>query len=119
MTRAEVLMGQNKANEAIPLLQGVIRDNNDRQIKALAHNTLGECFYKANRYQEALWEFLWVDAVFNQDKQQQAKALYFLWRTFEQLNNAERAQECREALLNDRQFAGTEFQQRGLKEAGK
>jgi tetratricopeptide (TPR) repeat protein len=110
MAKAEVLVGLKKIDEAIPLLQQVIRENNDKNIKALAHNTLGECLFKAARYNEALWEFLWVDSVYNQDKTQRAKALYFLWRTFEQLNNAERAQECRETLVSDAQYAGTEYQ---------
>jgi tetratricopeptide (TPR) repeat protein len=116
MARAEVLVGQKKNDEAVPILQQVVKENNDKQIKAMAHNTLGECYFKATRYNEALWEFLWVDAVFNQDRGQHARALYYLWKCFEQLNNAERAQECREMLLNDRQFTGTEYQIRAKSE---
>jgi tetratricopeptide (TPR) repeat protein len=115
MARAEVMIGGNKIKEAIPLLQGVIKSNNDKQTKALAHNALGECYYKAERYNEALWEFLWVDAVFNQDRNQHAKALFYLWKTFEKLNNAERAQECRETLITERQFIGSEYQREALK----
>jgi tetratricopeptide (TPR) repeat protein len=116
MARSEVLIAVNKFKEAIPLLQGVINDNNDKQTKALAHNALGECYYKAERYNEALWEFLWVDTVFNQDRNQHAKALFYLWKTFQKLpNNEERAQECRDTLISDRQFAGTEYQREALK----
>jgi tetratricopeptide (TPR) repeat protein len=118
MVKAEVLVGQNKLKEAVPLLQQVVRENNDKETKAMAHNTLGECLFKANQYNEAMWEFLWVDAVFNQDRQQHAKALYYLWQCFEQLGQAERAQECREMLLST-QFAGTQWQQTGMKKAGK
>ncbi len=114
MARAEVLVGQKQFDKAVPLLQEVVKTNNDKQIKAIAHNTLGECLYKAGKYNEALWEFLWVDAVFNQDKGQHAKALFYLWKTFEQLNNNERAQECLQAL-DDRQFNGTEFQREAKK----
>ena len=53
---------------------------------------------KATKYNEALWEFI-CGHVFNQDKTSTPSALYYLWKTFEQLNNAERAQECREMLL--------------------
>ena len=69
----------------------------------------------AGKHQEALWEFLWVDAVFNQDKTQHAKALFYLWKTFEQLNNQERAIQCRDLLATDRQFAGTEWQREAMK----
>ncbi len=108
-----------KFDEAVPLLQKVIRENSDNQVKAIAHNMLGECFYRAEKYKEAVWEFLWVDAVFNQDKQQQAKALYFLKLTFEKLGDGPRAQECRETLLNDRQFSGTEYQRKANAEKAK
>ncbi len=115
MTRAEVLVGEKKTDLAVPILQQLLKDTKDVQVKAQAHNTLGECLFKANRYQEALWEFLYVDAVYSQDKNERAKALYYLGKTFEQLNNDERAKECRQ-MLSEPQFAGTEFQMRALKE---
>lgn len=111
LASAELLVAQKKLDQAVPILQQVVRENGDKTTKAMAHNTLGECLFKNNRYSEALWEFLWVDAVFNQDKAQHAKALYYLWKTFEQLQDADRGQECRQLLL-DRQFAGTEFQRK-------
>jgi len=110
LARAEVFIEQKQLDPATKLLKEVLKTNNDKQIKAMAHNSLGECLYKDGKYEEAKWEFLWVDAVYNQDRHQRAKALYYLWKTFEQLNNAERAQECRETLIGDRQFAGSEYQ---------
>jgi predicted negative regulator of RcsB-dependent stress response len=114
LARAEVFAGQKQFDAASKLLKEVLKTNNDKQIKAMAHNSLGEVLYKDGKYNEALWEFLWVDAVFNQDRNQHAKALYYLWKTFEQLNNAERAQECRETLISDRQFTGSEYQRLAL-----
>ena len=114
MLKAGVLAGQKNYKAAVPLLNQVIKDNNDKLIKAEAHNTLGECFFAAKDFNEAVWEFLWVDAVYNQDKHEHAKALYYLWKTFEQLNNAERAQECQQQLINDRQLTGTEYQRKAL-----
>jgi tetratricopeptide (TPR) repeat protein len=118
MSKAEVLVGLKQNDDAIKLLNQVIKENNDKETKAIAHNTLGECLFKATKYNEALWEFIWVDTVFNQDRSQHAKALYYLWKTFEQLNNAERAQECREMLLSA-PFNGTDWQLRAQKETSK
>ncbi len=118
MTKAEVLVALQKPDEAMKLLQQVVKENTDKDIKALAHNTLGECLYNANRFNEARWEFLFVDTIFNQDKNQHAKALYYLWKTFQNLNDEVRAQECREQLLSAA-FTGTEWQLKGQKEAGK
>jgi tetratricopeptide (TPR) repeat protein len=117
MTRAEVLVGEKKMDLAVPILQQLLKDTKDVQVKAQAHNTLGECLFKANRYPEALWEFLYVDTVYSQDKHERAKALYYLWKTFDQIGSDERSKECRQMLLGDPQFAGTEFQMRALKEA--
>lgn len=115
MTRAEVLVGEKKTDQAMPILQQLLKDSKDAQVKAQAHNAMGECLFKANRYNEAVWEFLYVDTVYNQDKNERAKALYYLWKTFEQLNNDERAKECRQMLMEP-QFVGTEFQVRAQKE---
>ncbi|HZZ77715.1 MAG TPA: tetratricopeptide repeat protein, partial [Gemmataceae bacterium] len=116
MTRAELLVGEKKIDQAVPILKQLIKDNKDAQIKAEAHNTLGECLFKSNRYSEAVWEFLYVDAVYNQDRNERAKALYYLWKTFEQLNNDERSKECRRMLMNDPQFQGSEWRLRASKE---
>jgi predicted negative regulator of RcsB-dependent stress response len=115
LAKADILVGQKQFDKAMPLLQEIVKTATDRQIKAIAHNTLGEGLFEAKKYNEAVWEFLWVDTVFNQDKNQHAKALYYLWKTFEQLpNSVERANECRDMLLTDRQFSGTEYQRKAM-----
>jgi tetratricopeptide (TPR) repeat protein len=118
MAKAEVLVGLKQTDDAMKLLYQVIKENNEKDTKALAHNTLGECLFKANRFEEARWEFIWVDTIYNQDRTQHAKALYYLWKTFQQLNDETHAQECRELLLGGN-FNGTEWQQKAQKETGK
>ncbi len=102
-------------NQAVELVRGVIKDSNDRYVKAVGHNTLGYCYLEQGQPKEALWEFLWVDVVYNQDRVQHAKALYYLWDLFTKEGDAPRAQECREALLAP-QFAGLEYQRLVQKE---
>ena len=92
------------------MLRQVINEIGDKSLKAVAYNTLGQCYYDSDQLKEARWEFLWVDVVFNQDKSEHAKALYYLSKIFDQLNEPERAQDCRDALLQDRAFAGMEWQ---------
>jgi tetratricopeptide (TPR) repeat protein len=117
MARAEVYIGQKQIDKAMPLLHEVIKTSTDKQALAIAHNTIGESLFKAGKYSEARWEFLWVDTIYNQDKGQHARALYFLWKTFDQLNERDRAQQCRDALIEDRQFAGTEHQKLAIAQA--
>jgi tetratricopeptide (TPR) repeat protein len=100
---------------AIGHVRGVIKDSNDRYVKAVGHNTLGYCYLEQGKTKDAIWEFLWVDVEYNQDRIQHAKALYHLWDLFSKEGDAPNAQKCREALMAP-QFAGLEYQRLVQKE---
>jgi hypothetical protein len=118
---AECLGAAKKLPGAKKLVQEVIAatKKEDKSVKALAYNTLGFCYYLNEQWQEARWQFLWVDAVYHQDKVQHAKALYYLADIFARLGEKERGQEFLDTLRNDRQFAGLEYQRRALREGKK
>jgi tetratricopeptide (TPR) repeat protein len=115
----EALTAAKKPGEAKATLTKVVAETKDRDLKAMAYNALGYCSFVAEQYQEARWDFLWVDVVYNRDKAEHAKALYYLWQTFERLNEPDRARNCLETLLGDPQFSGTEFQRRAQQERAK
>jgi tetratricopeptide (TPR) repeat protein len=117
---AECLAGMGKPTEARAKLTAVLSQaRDDRDLRALAYNTLGICCYLGKQYKEALWEFLRVDVVYHQDREEHAKALYYLCDLFDKLKEPERAEECR-SKLKGKEFAGTEYQRRFLTEgAGK
>jgi tetratricopeptide (TPR) repeat protein len=96
-------------DKAVKLVREVIKDSTDKYVKAVGHNTLGYCYLEQGQPKDAMWEFLWVDVVYNQDRVQHAKALYYLWDLFTKDGDAPRAQDCREALMAP-QFAGLEYQ---------
>ena len=113
VAQAECLGLAKKTDEANKLLRQMLKESTDKNLKALAHNTLGKNLFEDKQYKEARWEFLWVDVVYNQDKAEHAKALYYLWKSFTQLGETERAQECLETLQSE-QFTGTDFQRKAL-----
>jgi TolA-binding protein len=119
VAEAECLIAANKHGEATKLLRQIVKETNDKTMKAAAYNALGASLFAAGQYKEARWEFLWVDVVYNQDRNEHAKALYYLWKTFSQLGEMERAQECLESLLSDRQFTGTEYQHKAKLDSAK
>jgi hypothetical protein len=119
VAQAECLAAAKKDAAAIALLRQLTKETSDKSLKALAYNALGQCYYQAEKLKEARWEFLWVDVVYNQDKTEHAKALYYLAKIFDKLDEKERAQECREALSTDRAFIGMEWQRLALKESPK
>ncbi|MFO0867103.1 MAG: hypothetical protein U0744_21085 [Gemmataceae bacterium] len=119
VAQAECLANAKKIDEAISMVKPIIKDVTDKAGKAAAYNTLGYCYFQKEDFKQARWEFLWVDVVFNQDRKEHAKALYYLTQTFEKMNEPEKAQECREALLGDRTLAATEWARKLQKSAPK
>ncbi|MCS7046557.1 MAG: tetratricopeptide repeat protein [Gemmataceae bacterium] len=114
--QAELAMAEKNYDAALAQLRQVIKETTDKSLKALAYNAAGVCLYEKEDYKAARWEFLWVDVEYNQDKNEHAKALYYLWKTFLNINETEKAQECLQQLLTERAFQGTEWRAKAQKE---
>jgi hypothetical protein len=101
-------------------LKAVLAGDADGKVKALAFNTLGDCYRLNDRAGDAFWQYLWVDVQYSQDLEEHAKALYYLSILFESIKQKpDRAQACRERLLTDKLFAGSEYQRKAAKESQK
>ncbi|CAN5604168.1 hypothetical protein BH11PLA2_BH11PLA2_06140 [soil metagenome] len=88
-----------KVNAAAVAVRTLVDKMTDPVARAGAHNTLGELFFMANMTRDAMWEYLWVEAVYNQDKEEVIKALDRLATIFEKLGEKDRAAVYREKLL--------------------
>jgi hypothetical protein len=114
---AECQVVAKKYEGAEAKLKAVLAGDADPMVKALAANTLGDYYRETGKPEDAFWQYLWVDVVYNQDKHEQAKALYYLSKLFDQVKgDAARAVACRERLLKDKEFTGLEFQKLAAKE---
>jgi hypothetical protein len=115
--QAELQAAAKKYDDAQTKLAKVLAsDQADEVTRGLAHNVLGDCLRETGKLEDAFWNYLWVDVLYNQDRQEQARALYHLSKLFEQVKkNPARAQQCRERLLT-KEFAGTDYQRRAVKE---
>jgi tetratricopeptide (TPR) repeat protein len=82
----------------IPQLKTMIDKASDSALKALAYNTLGDCYNAQNKKKEAMWAYLWVDVVYNQDKSEHLKALERLVRVFKDLGDDAHADKYRDKL---------------------
>jgi tetratricopeptide (TPR) repeat protein len=111
--QAECLAGLKKIGEATTKLKTILAGlkPEDKDLRAAVHNGLGYCYKVDGHWKDALYEFLWVDVIYNQNKEEHARALYYLAELFEKLKDTERAKECRQKLKG-KQFAGTEYQAR-------
>jgi hypothetical protein len=110
----ETRIAQNKLDGVEPSLKKVLGGATEPRLLALAHTSLGDYYRIKKQDEEALWEYLKVDALYSQEKEEHAKALYWLSRLFESVQgNKTRAGQCLERLL-DKTYVGTEYQRKVL-----
>ena len=83
---------------AVAQLKDLIDKSSDAGLKALAYNTLGDCYSAKAKKKEAMWAYLWVDVVYNQDKVEHVKAVERLARVFKELGDDSHADKYREKM---------------------
>jgi hypothetical protein len=87
----------------------------DPAILAAGHNVLGDYYLKKGQLEDAFWHFLRVDVQYGDDREEDAKALYYLSQLFDKVKNDRvRAQDCLTRLQDKGQFGGTEFHKKAL-----
>ncbi|MCS7168126.1 MAG: tetratricopeptide repeat protein [Gemmatales bacterium] len=99
LVECKAALRQHKEAEAdLALLE---KEAQDPRTKALVHLARGDIYRLSERIRDAMWEYLWVDVVYNQDRDLVARALYWLVDVFRKLGDEEKAKACQERLLNE------------------
>jgi tetratricopeptide (TPR) repeat protein len=104
---AECRAVQGDQAGALQDLNVILREAGDDRTRAAVYLGKGDCYRLQQQPREAMWEYRWVDVVYNQDREQQARALFHLQEVFDALKDVKRAQDCRERLVKD--FADTRY----------
>lgn len=87
-----------RPTELIAAVETAIGRTPDGATRAALRNALGD-FYLANgRPRDAMWEFLWVETVFNTDRGETIHAVGRLADVFEKLGDKDRAEAYRKKL---------------------
>ncbi|HEV3261407.1 MAG TPA: hypothetical protein VG013_31435 [Gemmataceae bacterium] len=107
---AECQAAEGDLTKATQALEGLIAKPMSKALKAQAYNALGDCYYGKKKWKDAMWNYLYVDVVYHQDREEHAKALYYLSKVFKELGDDKKATEYRDRLEKDKQFAGLEYQ---------
>jgi hypothetical protein len=105
---AQAQLSLNKLNDVETNLKAALAASSEPAVKCLAHNTLGDYYRKKNQNEEAFWEYLRVDALYPQDRNEHAKALYYLWKLFADVKKDKvKSQEYLDKLklLEDTEYA--------------
>jgi hypothetical protein len=114
---AQVQLALGKPDQVEAQARSVIGSTADGAVLAAAHNLLGDCCRRKGQPEEAFWEYLKVDVLYGQDREELARALYNLAELFDKVKNDPlRAQECRTRLEDRQQFGGTEYHKKAVAE---
>jgi hypothetical protein len=89
---------KTKLPAAVTQIEETINQTKDPNLKALAHNALGDCYRLNGQLKDAVWEYLWVDMVYNQDKRLQMQAVEQLAKLYDDLKEDKLAQEYRDRI---------------------
>jgi hypothetical protein len=95
---AECMASNKKFPKAKADLMEIITKTNNNDMKAVALNTLGECCRTNGETREAMWNFLYVDVLYNQNKDEHQRAIKNLAEVFKQLNDNKKKEKY-EAML--------------------
>lgn len=108
---AECMTMLGQVEEALRELNTILRSaGDDVRARAAAHLGRGDCHRLQKHYREAMWDYLWVDTVYFQDRDQHAHALFHLIEVFNKLSEPIKAKECKDRLVSDPRFQGTRYQ---------
>jgi hypothetical protein len=107
---AESRIGQNKMDTVEKDLKDLIRGTADNRVRGVAYNLLGDYYTRKGQGEDAFWSYLRVDAMYSEDVEEQAKALYRLATLFDKVKKDPiRGKECADRLQSKR-FNGTIYQ---------
>jgi uncharacterized protein HemY len=85
-----------KFKEAVDELRKKIAASKDPAKIALFYNALGDCYSTNNEPKAAMYEYLFVDLIYNADKSQHKKAVEQLAQVFKELKQMDKAKEYAE-----------------------
>lgn len=86
----------------IKKLEDIAGKSNNPAVKALAYNLMGDCYLAKGAKRDAMWSYLWVDVVYNQDRNEYLKALSRLTKYFKDVGDEANAKVYAEKLSRAR-----------------
>jgi tetratricopeptide (TPR) repeat protein len=87
-----------KFKEAITELKKMKDAAKDENKLAMLYNTLGDCYMMGNQPNDAKYEYLYVDLVYNKDRSQHLRALEQLVQVFKDLKQLDKSKDYMQKL---------------------
>jgi tetratricopeptide (TPR) repeat protein len=89
----ECLIGLSKFGEALTYFQGIADTTEDPLMLAGVFNGLGLCYFRTEKWKEAMLAFLRVEVLYNSDPNATAMALFYSGKCFEFMTGANIGQD--------------------------
>lgn len=112
---AECMDFAKKTADAKKELKEITKINNP-DTKALAYNALGECHLRHKETHDALWNFLYVDMVYNQNKEEHERAMRNLVVVFKELKDEKKSAQYADALKGNKEAPAPKEKDKDSKE---
>jgi tetratricopeptide (TPR) repeat protein len=109
LAECQAALGQLQA--AVKELDAILKDAPDDRVRMLAYLTRGDCYRMNKQYRDAMWDYLWIDVIYNQDREATARALYQLIAVFTELGDNPKADQTKERLKKE--YGDTRYGKRG------
>lgn len=88
--------------EGVAPVESEIGKTKDAAVRATGYAMLGELYLAAKKPREAMWELLRVEVVYNQDREEVAKALARLGEVYRQLGDEDRERNNHDRMRRNR-----------------
>jgi tetratricopeptide (TPR) repeat protein len=102
LARCAAAKGKDQFTRVEEELRKTIDHSKDDDLKALAYNTLGDCYLLHGQTKDAMYAYLWVDLIYHQNKEQHLKAVSQLAKVFADLKDEKRAKEYQEKAKREK-----------------
>lgn len=83
---------------AVKKIEEIIGKTKDPLARATGYAMIGELNFAAKKYRDAMWAYLWVEVVFNQDRDEVLNAMARLAVVFDALGDKERAESYKDRI---------------------
>jgi hypothetical protein len=88
--------------DGIAPLEAEVGKTKDAAVRATGQAMLGELYLAGKKPREAMWALLWVEVVYNQDRDEVAKALARLTEVYKQLGDEDRERTNHDRMRRNR-----------------
>jgi hypothetical protein len=86
----------------VKAMEDKIAATKDRGVLGVAYSMLGELYLAGNRPRDAMWAFLWVETVYNADRDEAFKAMCRLLEVFKLQGDDDRVKAYQDKLRRNR-----------------